>query len=181
MAQAYQEARLDQDAQSQVGAVGVMQVMPSTAADPVVDIPDISDLDDNVHAGVRYLRWLRDTFFEETEISPLDQTLLAFAAYNAGLDGVQRARRRAAEMGLDPDMWFENVEIAIQGAVSRESAIYVRNILNTMSPTACWPIWRPRRRRYAGSWRLRLTKRGNSADKARPDPLRARCPDVCRA
>ena len=128
LAQAYQESRLDQEAQSHVGAVGVMQVMPSTAADPVVDIPDISSLDANVHAGVRYLRWLRDTFFDDPEITPLDQTLLAFAAYNAGPGGVQRAQRRAVEMGLDPQVWFENVEIAIQSAVSREPAIYVRNI-----------------------------------------------------
>lgn len=128
LAQAYQESRLDQGARSHVGAVGVMQVMPSTAADPVVDIPDISGLDANVHAGIRYLRWLRDTFFDDPEIAPLDRTLLAFAAYNAGPGGVQRAQRRAEEMGLDPQVWFENVEIAIQEAVSREPAIYVRNI-----------------------------------------------------
>ncbi|SDF39170.1 transglycosylase SLT domain-containing protein [Limimaricola pyoseonensis] len=128
LAQAYQESRLDQDARSHVGAVGVMQVMPTTAADPVVGIPDVSSLDANVHAGLRYLRWLRDSFFDAPEIAPLDQTLLAFAAYNAGPGGVAKARRRAEAMGLDPDVWFENVEIAIQEAVSREPAIYVRNI-----------------------------------------------------
>ncbi|MEM7488545.1 MAG: transglycosylase SLT domain-containing protein, partial [Pseudomonadota bacterium] len=128
LAQAWQESRLDQSRQSQVGAVGVMQVMPSTAADPVVGIPDVTGLDENVHAGVKYLRWLRDTHFSDPAIDPLDRTLLSFAAYNAGPGGVERARARAAEMGLDPNVWFENVEIAIQQAVSREPAVYVRNI-----------------------------------------------------
>ena len=128
LAQAYQESRLDQGARSHVGAVGVMQVMPATAADPAVGIPDIEDMESNVHAGVKYMRWLRDTFFDDEAIDPLDQTLLSLAAYNAGPGGVRRAQRRAAEMGLDPNVWFENVEVAIQQAVSREPAIYVRNI-----------------------------------------------------
>ncbi|RVT85533.1 hypothetical protein DXV76_07185 [Rhodobacteraceae bacterium CCMM004] len=128
LAQAYQESRLDQTKTSHVGAIGVMQVMPATAADPVVGIPDVSGLDDNVRAGVKYLRWLRDTFFDDPEIAPLDQTLLSFAAYNAGPGGVKRARAKAREMGLDPNVWFENVEMAIQQSVSREPAVYVRNI-----------------------------------------------------
>ncbi|TFL19833.1 transglycosylase SLT domain-containing protein [Jannaschia formosa] len=128
IAQAYQESRLEQSSRSPVGAIGVMQVMPATAADPVVGIPDVTTLDANVHAGVKYLRWLRDTFFDDPAIDPLDRTLLSFAAYNAGPGGVQRAQERAREMGLDPHVWFENVEVAIQQAVSREPAIYVRNI-----------------------------------------------------
>ena len=128
IAQAYQESRLDQTKRSHVGAIGVMQVMPTTAADPVVGIPDVTTLDNNVNAGIKYLRWLRDTFFDDPEISTLDQTLLSFAAYNAGPGGVRRAQKRAVELGLDPNVWFENVEVAIQQAVSREPAIYVRNI-----------------------------------------------------
>ena len=128
LSQAYQESKLDQSRRSHVGAIGVMQVMPATAADPVVDIPDVTTLDNNVKAGIKYLRWLRDTYFDDPQITPLDQTLLAFAAYNAGPGGVQRAQERAVEMGLDPNVWFENVELAIQQAVSREPAVYVRNI-----------------------------------------------------
>jgi len=128
LAQAYQESRLDQSRRSHVGAIGVMQVMPATAADPAVGIPDVTGLDDNVHAGVKYLRWLRDTFYDAPEIDPLDRTLLAFAAYNAGPGGVKRARAEAASMGLDPNVWFENVEVAIPRVVSREPATYVRNI-----------------------------------------------------
>ena len=128
LAQAYQESGLDQSKVSHAGAVGVMQVMPATAADPVVNLPDVSDIESNVHAGVKYLRWLRDTYYSDPQIEPLDQTLLSFAAYNAGPGGVQRAQAKAREMGLDPNVWFENVEIAITKAVSREPAIYVRNI-----------------------------------------------------
>lgn len=128
LAQAYQESRLDQNSRSHVGAIGVMQVMPTTAADPVVGIPDVTGLDDNIHAGVKYLDWLRSTYFDDPRIDPLDQTLLTFAAYNAGPGGVKRARDRARQMGLDPNVWFENVEVAITQAVSREPAIYVRNI-----------------------------------------------------
>lgn len=128
LAQAYQESGLDQAKVSHAGAVGVMQVMPATASDPVVGIPNVKDLESNVHAGVKYLRWLRDTYYSEPEIAPLDRTLLSFAAYNAGPGGVQRARAKAREMDLDPNVWFENVEIAITRAVSREPAVYVRNI-----------------------------------------------------
>ncbi|MEM7566354.1 MAG: transglycosylase SLT domain-containing protein [Pseudomonadota bacterium] len=128
LAQAYQESRLDQNARSHVGAIGVMQVMPATAADPVVGLPDITDLDTNVHAGVKYLRYLRDQHFDDPAIDDLNQTLLSFAAYNAGPGNLRKAQRKAAELGLDPNVWFENVEIAIAQTVSREPVVYVRNI-----------------------------------------------------
>ncbi|WP_193368460.1 lytic transglycosylase F [Pelagibius marinus] len=127
-AQGYQESKLDQSKRSKVGAIGIMQVMPQTAKDPNVNIPDITKTDNNVHAGVRYLRFLRDTYFDDPAISPLDQTLFSFAAYNAGPGNMNKARRRAAKMDLDPNVWFNNVEIAIGKAVSREPVIYVRNI-----------------------------------------------------
>jgi membrane-bound lytic murein transglycosylase MltF len=127
-AQGYQESKLDQSKRSKVGAIGIMQVMPATAKDPNVNIPDISDADANVHAGVRYLRFLRDTYFDDPAISPLDQVLFSFGAYNAGPGNMNKARRRAEKLGLDPNVWFNNVEIAIAKSVSREPVIYVRNI-----------------------------------------------------
>ncbi len=127
-AQAYQESRFDQNKRSPAGAVGVMQVLPTTAADKAVGIPDISTLENNVHAGVKYLNWLRKTYFSDPAISPLDQVLFSFAAYNAGPGNMRRARRRAEKLGFDPNRWFGNVEIGMYRAVSGEPASYVRNI-----------------------------------------------------
>ncbi len=127
-AQAYQESRFDQSKRSPAGAVGIMQLLPTTAADPAVGIPDISTAEANIHAGVKYLRWLRDEYFSAEEIEPLDRTLLSFAAYNAGPGNTQRARRRAAQLGFDPNRWFGHVEVGMYRAVSGEPASYVRNI-----------------------------------------------------
>jgi membrane-bound lytic murein transglycosylase MltF len=127
-AQGYQESRLDQKKVSPVGALGVMQVMPTTAADPNVGIPDISTEENNIHAGIRYMRFLHDRYFDDPALSELDQVLFTFGAYNAGPGNVNKARKLAAEMGLDPNVWFDNVEIAIGKAVSREPVVYVRNI-----------------------------------------------------
>ena len=127
-AQAYQESRFDQRKLSSAGAIGVMQLMPSTAADKAVDIPDISTLDNNVHAGVKYLHWLRETYYSDPSIAPLDRVLFSFAAYNAGPGNMARARRRAKRLGFNPNRWFGNVEIGMYRAVSGEPASYVRNI-----------------------------------------------------
>ena len=127
-AQVYQESRFDQRKRSSAGAVGVMQVLPSTAADKAVGIPDIETLDNNVHAGVKYLNWLRQTYYTNEKISPLDRVLFSFAAYNAGPGNMRRARSRAKKLGFDPNRWFANVEIGMYRAVSGEPASYVRNI-----------------------------------------------------
>ncbi len=127
-AQAYQESRFDQSKRSPAGAVGVMQVLPSTAADKAVGIPDISTLENNIHAGVKYLNWLRQKYFSNEMISPLDRILFSLAAYNAGPGNMKRARRHAKKLGFDPNRWFGNVEIGMYRAVSGEPASYVRNI-----------------------------------------------------
>ena len=127
-AQAYQESKLDQSKRSPAGAIGIMQVMPATAKDPVVAIPNIENAEDNVHAGVKYLRHLRESYFNDAEIPALDRVLFSFAAYNAGPGNLRRARQRAKKLGLNPNLWFDNVEIAAGKAISREPVIYVRNI-----------------------------------------------------
>jgi len=127
-AQVYQESRFDQSRRSPAGAVGVMQLMPATASDKVVGIPDISSLDNNIHAGVKYLHWLRETYFSDGHIDALDRALFSFAAYNAGPGNMRRARRRAQQLHFDPDRWFGNVEVGMYRAVSGEPASYVRNI-----------------------------------------------------
>jgi membrane-bound lytic murein transglycosylase MltF len=127
-AQGYQESRLDQNKRSPAGAIGVMQLMPATARDPNVGIPDIRRAESNIHAGVKYLRFLRNRYYSDAALSKLDQTLFSFAAYNAGPGNVARARKRAAKLGLDPNVWLDNVEIAAAKVVSREPVVYVRNI-----------------------------------------------------
>jgi membrane-bound lytic murein transglycosylase MltF len=127
-AQGYQESQLDQSKRSAVGAIGVMQLMPATAQDPNVGIPDIQKAEPNIHAGVKYLRFLRDRYYGDQALSKLNQTLFSFAAYNAGPGNVAKARKRAAKLGLDPNVWLDNVEIAAAKVVSREPVVYVRNI-----------------------------------------------------
>jgi membrane-bound lytic murein transglycosylase MltF len=128
-AQAYQESRIDQSLESEAGAVGVMQIRPETARDPNVGIPDVRTLDDNVHAGVKYLRYISDRYFSDAHFDELDRQLFAFAAYNAGPARVQKLRAAAGREGLDPNRWFNNVEIVAARDVGREPVEYVRNIL----------------------------------------------------
>jgi len=127
-AQGYQESRFDQSKRSSAGAVGIMQLLPTTAADRVVGIPDISTVDNNIHAGVKYLAWLRDRYFTEDDIDGLDRVLLSFAAYNAGPGNVARARRKTKALGFDPNRWFGHVEVGMYRSVSGEPVSYVRNV-----------------------------------------------------
>jgi membrane-bound lytic murein transglycosylase MltF len=127
-AQAYQESRLDQSLRSHVGAVGVMQILPTTAADPKVNIRDIEKLDQNIHAGVKYLRFLVDEYFKDEQMDRVNKLLFAFASYNAGPAKVARLRNQAAAMGLDPNKWFHNVEIVAAKEIGRETVQYVSNI-----------------------------------------------------
>lgn len=128
-AQAYQESRLDQNLRSPAGALGIMQILPTTAADPNVDIEDISDPESNVHAGIRYLNFLEKRYFSDPDLNDLNRTLFALAAYNAGPARVQRLRTRAAEQGYDPNQWFDHVEVVAARAIGRETVQYVANIL----------------------------------------------------
>ena len=126
MAQGYQESRLDQNAKSHVGAVGVMQVMPATGKE--LKVGDIGQLEPNVHAGVKYIRYMVDTFYANEPMTPMDKTLFAFASYNAGPGRMQSLRREAAKRGLDPNRWFKNVEFVTAEKVGQETVTYVANI-----------------------------------------------------
>ena len=123
-AQGYQESRFDQSLISPAGAVGIMQLLPSTAADPVVGIPDIGDEEQNIHAGIKYKNILLERYFDEPELDPLNRRLFALAAYNAGPRRIRRYRDRAEEMGLDRNRWVRNVELVS----NRETRTYVANI-----------------------------------------------------
>jgi membrane-bound lytic murein transglycosylase MltF len=127
-AQGYQESQLDQSKRSRVGAIGVMQVMPTTARDKAVNIPDIEKLDSNIHAGIKYNRWVADNFFDDPGIKPIDRELFAFASYNAGPGKISRLRKEAAAEGLNPDKWFNNVELIAAKRIGRETVVYVSDI-----------------------------------------------------
>jgi membrane-bound lytic murein transglycosylase MltF len=127
-AQAYQESRLDHSKISSAGAVGIMQVLPSTAADPNVDISDITRIENNVHAGVKYLDFLRQRYFTDDAISDADRLYFSWAAYNAGPAKINRLRRIAGQRGYDPNQWFFNVEYIAAEKIGRETFDYVSNI-----------------------------------------------------
>jgi membrane-bound lytic murein transglycosylase MltF len=127
-AQAYQESKIDQKLVSPAGAVGVMQVLPSTAADRRVNIRNIKKTENNIHAGIKYMRFIRDTYLADAPMSEVDRHLFAFASYNAGPNRVAAMRRRAAAEGLDPNVWFQNVEVVAAKEIGRETVQYVSNI-----------------------------------------------------
>ena len=104
----------------------MMQLLPDTARE--VGFPDISTVDDNIHAGVKYLRHILDTYFDEPELDPIQRQLFALAAYNAGPTRISKLRREAESKGLDPNVWFDNVEVVAAKRIGRETVQYVSNI-----------------------------------------------------
>jgi membrane-bound lytic murein transglycosylase MltF len=127
-AQGYQESQLDQSRKSHVGAIGVMQVLPTTARDRNVNIPDITTAENNIHAGVKYMRFIVNQYFADEPMDRVNKTLFGFASYNAGPARVARLRAKAREQGLDPNQWFNNVELVAARDIGRETVQYVSNI-----------------------------------------------------
>lgn len=125
-AQGYQESRLDQNARSHVGAIGIMQLMPATGRD--MGVGNIARLEPNVHAGAKYLDWLLQNYFTEVELDDKNRALFAFASYNAGATRVNGFIREARKVGYDPKVWFDNVERVAARRVGSETVLYVRNI-----------------------------------------------------
>jgi len=124
----FQESRLDQSRRSKAGAIGVMQMKPSTAADKNVGITPIDTVDQNVHAGAKYLAFLRDRYFSNPEIPDRARLDFTLAAYNAGPSRIAGLRREAAQKGYDPNLWFSNVETIAAARVGSETVRYVANI-----------------------------------------------------
>ena len=128
-AQAYQESQIDQTKVNPTGAVGIMQIKPSTAADNPILINDVDkSADRNIEAGVKYLRFIVDRYYENEPMEKLDKSLFAIASYNAGPARINRLRRMAADQGLDPNVWFGNVEVVAAREIGRETVDYVSNI-----------------------------------------------------
>jgi len=127
-AQGYQESLLDQSKKNRSGAVGVMQVIPKYAAAAPISIPNVGTVDGNIHAGVKMLRNIEDTYFDDPKIDRVNKTLFVFASYNAGPNRIVRLRKEAADMGLDPNIWFGNVELVAAKDIGQETITYVANI-----------------------------------------------------
>jgi membrane-bound lytic murein transglycosylase MltF len=127
-AQGYQESGLRQDRRSPAGAIGIMQIKPSTAADRNVGIDDVTTAENNIHAGAKYMRFITDRYFDDADIDDIDRWFFSLAAYNAGPAKIARFRREAREQDFDPNKWFNNVEIIAARRIGRETVTYVSNI-----------------------------------------------------
>ena len=158
-AQAYQESQLNQDAKSSVGAIGIMQLMPATAKE--MNVGDVTKTDANIHAGIKYMRFMMDRYYANEPMTNLDKALFAFASYNAGPARVRKLRAEAGERGLDPNVWFHNVEYVAAERVGQETVTYVSNIYKYyVAYSLVMKNRRPRRKRSRRS----KAKRGENQD-----------------
>jgi len=125
-AQGYQESTLDHSVRSPAGAIGVMQVMPATGKQ--LNVGDITEIEPNIHAGVKYMRFMMDQYFKDEPMDTLNKGLMTFAAYNAGPGRLRQLRRETEKRGLNPNVWFGNVERVASERIGRETVTYVSNI-----------------------------------------------------
>ena len=126
MAEGYQESGLNQAAKSQVGAVGVMQLMPATGEQ--MKVGDIHQEDANIHAGVKYFHSMVDKYYGSEPMDDVNKVLFTFASYNCGPGRVKQLRAEAAQKGFDPNVWLGNVEMIAAARVGTETVNYVSNI-----------------------------------------------------
>lgn len=123
----FQESKLNQKLRSPVGAIGVMQLMPKTGAS--MKVGNITITEPNIHAGTKYMHTLMTTYFGDAHFDEFNKSVFAFASYNAGPNRIARLRKIAAERGLNPDVWLNNVEIVASEEIGSETTTYVRNIV----------------------------------------------------
>jgi membrane-bound lytic murein transglycosylase MltF len=100
--------------------------MPDTGRD--MRVGDITKIEPNIHAGVKFLRSMMDEYYANEPMDRFNKMLFTFAAYNAGPGRVRGLRRTAAERGLNPNVWFNNVELIAAEKIGRETVTYVSNI-----------------------------------------------------
>ena len=91
-------------------------------------VGDIRELEPNIQAGIKYVRYMVDTYYAEPQLDRLNRVLFAIASYNAGPNRIRALRREAAERHLDPNVWFDNVERVVAEHIGRETVQYVSNI-----------------------------------------------------
>jgi membrane-bound lytic murein transglycosylase MltF len=103
-----------------------MQVMPLTGKEMAVG--DIRKLEPNIHAGVKYIRFMEDQYYADEPMDSVNKMLFAFASYNAGASKIQKARVTAKKRGMNPNRWFYNVALVVGEQIGREPVQYVSNI-----------------------------------------------------
>ncbi len=130
-AQGYQESQLNQKAKSRSGAIGVMQLLPSTGKE--LKVGDISITEPNIHAGAKYMDRLMTKYFPDAKFTGNNRTLFAFASYNCGPGKIAAMRKEAERRGFDPNQWLNNVEVVTAEKVGMETTTYVRNIFKYYS------------------------------------------------
>ncbi|PQJ66632.1 lytic transglycosylase F [Photobacterium angustum] len=128
MAQGFQESGLNQHKVSNKGAVGIMQVLPSTARDRYINIPNIYISSNNVHAGIKYMRYIQNNYLNDNRLTFDNKIYMTLASYNAGPGNIRKMRRYAKEKGYNPDIWFNNVEIITRKHIGKQPIVYVTNI-----------------------------------------------------
>jgi membrane-bound lytic murein transglycosylase MltF len=121
---AFQESKYEQKLKSSAGAVGIMQIKPTTAAGKGIEIKDINKLENNIHAGVKYLRFLVDRYFSDGDVDEFNRILFALASYNAGPARIAGLQKKAR----DPNVWFNSVEHVAGAEIGTETVKYVSNI-----------------------------------------------------
>ena len=125
-AQGYQESQLNQNAKSPVGAIGVMQLMPATGKD--MKVGDITQTEANIHAGIKYMRWMIDQYYEKEPMTQAGQGAVRLRLVQRRRGPDLAMRKEAAKRGLDPNVWFQNVEYVVAEKIGQETVTYVNNI-----------------------------------------------------
>jgi membrane-bound lytic murein transglycosylase MltF len=143
VAQGYQESTLDQNVKSPVGAIGVMQIMPPTGQE--LKVGDITQIEPNIHGGVKYMRFMVDQYYKDEPMDNLNKSLMTFASYNCGPGRMRQLRRETEKRGLDPNVWFGNVERVASERIGRETVTYVSNIYKYYIAYRLWTDQQQRR------------------------------------
>lgn len=125
-AQAYQLSRLDQGKEGVSGAIGVMQVTPAIGAS--MRVGNIRTIGPNIHAAAKYMDQILARHFEDADFTGVNRTLFAIASYQAGGPGIAKLRTEAERRGLDPNKWFNNVEIIAAEKLGLNTTAFVRNV-----------------------------------------------------
>ncbi len=143
--------------------------MPATGKDLAVG--DIAVVENNVHGGVKYMRYMMDRYFKDEPMTPLDKGLFTFAAYNAGPARIAQLRKEAAKRGLDPNRWFNHVELVAADKIGPETVTYVANIYKYYTLTGCWTPRKP-----SATGHVRRCRRASRPDVGSMLPAAGRAP-----